>query len=132
MIHHFMSRQFVSFVLTGGLAACVNLATRIWYSRWVDFSTAVMLAYLSGMVTAFVLVRLFVFRQATQSLRRSLFFFVLVNCVGVLQTWAISMLLYRLLPLAGVTHFVPELAHAIGVAAPVFSSYLGHKKLSFR
>jgi putative flippase GtrA len=59
-------------------------------------------------------------------------FFVFVNGVAVLQTWAISMALYYLLPIAGVTPWVPEIAHAVGVAMPVFTSYLGHKKFSFR
>lgn len=132
MIHHFMSRQFLGFVLTGGLAACVNLGSRFLYNQWLDFSTSVVLAYLTGMVTGFFLARMFVFRQATQSMRRSVFFFVLVNGVAVLQTWAISMALYHLLPMAGIIRFVPEIAHAIGVAVPVFSSYLGHKKFSFK
>jgi putative flippase GtrA len=42
------------------------------------------------------------------------------------------MALYYLLPIAGVTQWVPEIAHAVGVVVPVFTSYLGHKKFSFR
>lgn len=132
MIRQFMSRQFFVFVLTGGLAASVNFGSRIVYNQWFDFSTSVVFAYLTGMVTAFILARAFVFRQGTQSVRRSVFFFVLVNGVAVLQTWAISMALYYLLPLAGVSRFVPEIAHAVGVTVPVFTSYLGHKKFTFR
>ncbi len=132
MIRHFMSRQFLAFLLTGGLAACVNFGSRILYDRWLDFSSSVVLAYLTGMVTAFILARVFVFTGGSQSVRRSALIFVLVNGVAVLQTWAISMALYYLLPLAGVEHYVPEIAHAVGVAAPVFTSYLGHKKFSFR
>lgn len=132
MIHHFRSRQFLGFVLSGGLAAGVNFGSRMVYNQWLDFSTSVVLAYLTGMVTAFILARLLVFRQTSQSVGRSAFFFALVNGVAVLQTWAVSMLLYHLLPRVGVTHFVPELAHAAGVALPVFTSYLGHKRFSFR
>jgi putative flippase GtrA len=132
MIRHFMTREFLGFLVTGGLAACVNFGSRIMYNRWFDFSTSVVIAYLTGMLTAFVLARAFVFTQGTQSVHRSAFFFILVNGVAVIQTWAISMALYYLLPLAGVTRFVPEIAHAVGVAMPVFTSYLGHKKFSFR
>ncbi len=132
MIRQFMNRQFLAFVVTGGLAACVNFGSRILYNQWLDFSSSVVLAYLTGMLTAFILARAFVFTQATQSVRRSAMFFVLVNGVAVLQTWAISMGLYYLLPLAGVERFVPEMAHAVGVAVPVFTSYLGHKRFSFR
>lgn len=132
MMRSFMSRQFLGFLLTGGLAALVNFGSRILYNQWVDFSSAVVLAYLTGMVTAFILARSFVFTQSGQSVQRSAMFFVMVNGVAVLQTWAISMALYYLLPMAGVTRWVPEIAHAVGVVVPVFTSYLGHKRFSFK
>lgn len=132
MMRSFMNRQFLSFLLTGGLAALVNFGSRILYNQWVDFSSAVVLAYLTGMVTAFILARSFVFTQSSQSVQRSAIFFVMVNGVAVLQTWAISMALYYLLPMAGVTRWVPEIAHAVGVVVPVFTSYLGHKRFSFK
>ena len=36
------------------------------------------------------------------------------------------------LPAMGVKVFVHEMAHAAGIVAPVFTSYLGHKHFSFR
>ena len=132
MMRSFRSRQFLGFLLTGGLAALVNFGSRILYNQWVDFSSAVVLAYLTGMVTAFILARSFVFTQSSRSVQRSAIFFVMVNGVAVLQTWAISMALYYLLPMAGVTRWVPEIAHAVGVVVPVFTSYLGHKRFSFK
>lgn len=129
----FLSRQFLAFLMTGGLAAAVNFGSRIFYNRWVDFSVAVILAYVTGMVTAFLLARAFVFTDGSQSVQRSALFFVLVNLVAVLQTWGISMLLaYYVLGWIGVTLFVPEIAHAVGVVVPVFTSYLGHKRWSFK
>lgn len=133
MIRHFMSRQFLAFLITGGLAAVVNFGSRIVYNQWVGFSSAVVLAYLTGMITAFVLARLFVFTDSEQSMQRSALWFVLVNLIAVVQTWAISMLLaYYVLPKLGVTRFVAEIAHAVGVVVPVFTSYLGHKHWSFK
>lgn len=133
MIRHFMSRQFVIFLVTGGLAAAVNFSSRILYNQWVDFSVAVVLAYLTGMVTAFVLARHFVFTESSQSMQRSALWFVVVNMVAVIQTWVISMLLaYYVLPRMGLTKFIPEIAHAVGVVVPVFTSYLGHKRFSFK
>ena len=133
MISHFMSRQFVIFLVTGGVAAAVNFSSRILYNHWVDFSVAVVLAYLTGMVTAFVLARYFVFTESSQSMQRSALWFVAVNMVAVIQTWVISMLLaYYVLPRAGFTRFIPEIAHAVGVVVPVFTSFLGHKRFSFK
>jgi len=37
-----------------------------------------------------------------------------------------------LLPALGVRQYMHELAHAAGVVVPVFTSYLGHKHLSFK
>jgi putative flippase GtrA len=133
VIHHFWSRQFATFLLTGGMAALVNFGSRMVYSRWLSYSSAVIVAYVTGVITAFVLARLFVFRASTNDVRRSALIFAAVNVVAALQTWLISMLLaYRMLPWAGVTRFAPEIAHAAGVIFPVFTSYLGHKFWSFR
>jgi len=133
VIHQFVSRQFLVFLLTGGTAAAVNFVSRIVYSNWLGFSSAVILAYMTGMVTAFVLAKLFVFRESQQSVHRSAMYFVLVNLVAILQTWAISMgLAYYVLPSMGVTLYAREIAHAVGVAVPVFTSYIGHKRWSFR
>jgi len=129
----FKSRQFLVFLLTGGFAALVNFCSRIVYNLWVDFSLAIVLAYLTGMVTAFVLARQFVFKDSTQSLQRSVLYFTLVNGVAVLQTWGITVVLaYYVLPAMGWTLHVKEAAHAVGVVVPVFTSYLGHKHFSFR
>lgn len=133
MIQQFKSRQFLLFLLTGGTAAAVNFGSRIVYSLWLNFSSAVILAYITGMVTAFVLAKLFVFKESQQSIHRSAVFFMLVNLVAVFQTWVISIgLAYYALPSLGIKSFVQEIAHAVGVAVPVFTSYIGHKRWSFR
>jgi len=130
---HFLTRQFVVFLVTGGTAAAVNFGSRIVYNGWMSFSAAVVLAYITGMITAFVLAKCFVFTESRQSLARAAGFFVLVNGVAVAQTWAISMALaYYVLPALGVQHFAKEIAHGVGVIVPVFTSYLGHKRWSFR
>lgn len=133
MIAQFASRQFVAFLVTGGIAAAVNFGSRIVLNHWMPFPVAVVVAYLLGMVTAFLLARAFVFEGSTQSVQSSAARFVLVNLVAIAQTWIISMALaYWLLPALGVREFVPEIAHAVGVMVPVFTSYLGHKHFSFK
>ena len=128
-----MNRQFVYFVLTGGFAACVNFFSRILLSVWLPYSSAIIVAYLFGMVTAFVLNKLLVFRDANNALHHQVFWFCIVNLAAVLQTLAVSLLLVDFaFPRLGF-HWHPEtVAHAIGVAVPVVTSFLGHKKLSFR
>ena len=133
MIQQFMSRQFLVFLITGSIAAGVNFCSRILYSLWLDFSPAVILAYLTGMITAFVLAKVFVFKDSQQAVHHSAMFFILVNVVAALQTWLISLgLANYVLPTLGIKVLVLEIAHAVGVAVPVVTSYIGHKRWSFR
>lgn len=121
------------FLITGGTAASINFGTRIFYNNWLSFSTAVVLAYVTGMATAYILAKFFIFTESTQSAHRSALLFVLVNAVAIVQTWIISMALaYYVLPALNIKSFVPEIAHAVGVVVPVFTSYLGRKRWSFR
>ena len=98
----------------------------------MDFSVAVAVAYLTGMTTAFILAKLFVFKNSQQQIRRSVWMFSLVNLIAVAQTWAISLGLVHILPLIGFTQFINEISHGIGIVIPVFTSYIGHKHWSFR
>jgi putative flippase GtrA len=126
-------REFVLFLLTGGLAALINVISRIGFSAFMRFELAVLLAYAIGMLTAYLLSRRFVFISARVSVRRSLAGFALVNLLAVLQTWLVSVgMRYWLLPLLGVVAFRDLIAHGCGVAVPVLSSYFGHKHISFR
>ena len=132
MIKDLLSRQFVLFLLSGGIAAVVNFGSRIFYNQWMDFSIALLVAHLTGMITAFVLAKLFVFKKSKQHIRRSVWIFSLVNLIAVAQTWCVSFILAYLLPWVGIAQFVHEIAHGIGVVVPVFTSYIGHKHWSFR
>ncbi|WP_285405838.1 GtrA family protein [Luteibacter sp. ME-Dv--P-043b] len=133
MIRHLTQSQFVRFVATGGVAATVNFGSRIVLNRWMSFSVAVCLAYVAGMITAFVLARWLVFGAGEQSAQKSATIFVGVNLFAIAQTWLVTMALANyVLPAIGVEMHVREIAHAIGVLAPVFSSYFGHKRWSFR
>lgn len=126
-------RQFLLFVLTGGVAALVNVLSRVGFSQLLRFELAVLAAYGVGMITAYVLARRFVFAASRQSIRRSFAAFALVNLGAVLQTWLVSIgLRHLLLPLIGVAALVDLIAHGCGVIVPVFTSFLGHKHVSFR
>ena len=132
-MQQFLSRQFLLFLLTGGTAAVINFNSRIILNTWMSFSDAVILAYLIGMTVAFILAKCFVFTESQQTIHRSVAFFIIVNVAAVLQTWVISIsLAYYLLPWLGVTLFVREIAHLVGISVPIITSYIGHKRWSFR
>lgn len=125
-------RRFIAFVLVGGFAALVNIAMRWALDFVMGYQAAIVVAYLIAMVTAWLMNRVLVFEPSGRSWQNELFRFTLVNGVALIQVWAVSMGLYHyILPAIGWT-FEPELvAHMIGVASPVVTSYLGHKYFSF-
>lgn len=128
-----VSRRFVKFVLMSGIAAIANIASRIAFNMWVGFATAIVLAYCIGMCTAFVLNRLFVFRETSNPFHHQAFWFTVVNLAAVVQTLVISLLLAEIaFPALGFKWHAETVAHVIGVGVPAITSYLGHKHLSFR
>lgn len=126
-------KQFVLFILNSGFAALVNFGSRIFYNQWVSFSIAIIFAYITGMITAFILNKLFVFKDSQRPVHHSALLFIAVNLIAALQTWAISLgLAYYLLPYLGITTFVHEISHLTGIIFPVFTSYIGHKYWTFK
>lgn len=127
------SKEFLRFLLAGGIAVIVNFLSRIFFNLWFDFSTSVYLAFVAGMVTAFFFKKQFVFTEGRQPITHSIGFFIVVNIIGFLQTLAVTMaLLHYVLPYLGIVKMTNEIAHAIGIIAPIITSYIGHKRLSFR
>ena len=115
------------------MAAAVNLLVGWLLQSVMPYETAVTVAYLAGMVTAFVLARLFVFELADGDTHWQFVRFALVNAVAFAQVWIISVGLVRLVfPPLGFTWHAETVAHVIGVASPVVTSYLMHKHFSFR
>jgi putative flippase GtrA len=128
----FLSTEFLRFLFVGGFAALVNFLSRIAFSVFLSFPIAIVLAYLVGMATAYVLSRKYVFGAGRRGYAGEIYYFVLVNVLAVLQTLAVSLILARLvLPWLGVRAYQEEIAHFVGVCVPVFSSYLGHKYWTF-
>ena len=128
-----MRRQFLRFLVAGGIAAAANVLSRIAFSNFMGLEAAVVLAYCVGMLVAFVLMRSQVFPPSTKPLGSQVALFVGVNVAAVLQTLVITIVLARwVLPQMGVRRGVEEIAHVIGVCVPVVTSYFGHKHFSFR
>jgi putative flippase GtrA len=126
-------RQFLLFLVAGGIAAVVNFLSRIGLSEFLPYVPAIVLAYCIGMLTAFLLNRAFVFTAPSNSMRSQVGWFVGVNLLAVGQTVLISLLLARwLFPAVGFQFHAETVAHAIGVIVPVFTSFIGHRLLTFR
>jgi len=134
MLHkEFFTRQFLAFLAVGGFAAVVNFVSRIIYNFRLSYEWAVFFAYLTGMLTAYLLSRYLVFGPSHRTKTQELYRFALVNAVAAVQVWGISVGLARyVFPWIGYTFYPFEVAHFIGLGVPIFSSFLGHKYFSFR
>jgi putative flippase GtrA len=124
-------KQVALFLLAGGFAAVVNVASRIFYSLALPLPAAVVLAYVTGMAVAFSLNRRFVFDNARDDVARRAGRFVMVNLFAVLQTLAVTLVGAWALRKGGAGDVSETIAHVVGVLVPVFSSFLLHRQWTF-
>lgn len=125
-------QRFVLFLLAGGAAALVNILSRIALNWIMPYELAIVVAYLCGMTTAYLLNKHFVFEASGRSMTSEYLRFTLVNLLAVAQVWVVSVGLARLVfPAIEFTWHAETVAHVIGVIVPVFTSYLGHRHFSF-
>ena len=124
--------RFVLFLGAGGLAALVNILSRTAFSWVMSYEVAIIAAYVCGMTIAYALNRAFVFAPSRRTIGDEYLRFAFVNSLAIVQVLIISVgLAHFILPSMGFTWHAETVAHVIGVAAPVFTSYIGHKHFSF-
>jgi len=127
-----MFQEFIKFLITSGIATVVNILARIGLSLFMPYELAVIVAHIIGMVVAYALARKYVFAQSGHNVRREITGFAIVNVISLTQVWLISVGLYRFLFPSINWTFEPALvAHLIGVGSLAFTSYFGHKYISF-
>ena len=125
-------KRFALFLFAGGTAALVNILSRIAFSWLMPYEVAIVVAYLCGMTTAYLLNKRFVFASSGRGVASEYTRFALVNLAAVAQVWIVSVGLARLVfPAISFIWHAETVAHVIGVTIPVFTSYLGHKHFSF-
>ena len=125
--------EFIHFLIVGGFSAGVNFISRIGFSELVSYRYAVFLAYIIGMLTAFLLSKHYVFEKSGRSSKDELRDFTIVNIFAVIQVWLISVTLAEyFFPYLSFNFYPEEVAHLIGLGIPVISSYFGHKYFSFK
>ncbi len=123
----------VRFLALGGIAAGTNLVARWMLQPLIGFELAVAAAYVCGMIVAYTLFRAFVFGASGRSVASEAWRFTLVNLVSMALVWLISVGLARhAFPAIGFTWFADDIAHFIGVLSPAVTSWVGHKRYTFR
>jgi putative flippase GtrA len=128
-----MTRQFVLFLVSGGVAALLNWGSRFLFSLWMPFEWAVVCAFGVGLATGFILMRTIAFDGRGKPALPQAGRYAVVNAAALAQTWIVSVLLARwALPAVGVTTHAEAIGHLVGVLVPVFTSFIAHRKYTFR
>ncbi len=129
----FLNRQFVKFLAAGGTAAALQWTARFIFSHYFAYSTAVPLAYLVGLVTAYALNILFVFQKSGNSRRKEVLYFIGVNLLALPVVWGVSILFGSIvLPHVLSRPIAEGIGNGIGILSPVIMSFVLHKKITFR
>ena len=125
-------KEFPLFILAGSIAALTNVICRILLTIFLNFEISVFISYLIGMLTSFLLQRKYVFKSTKKSYKKSFAAFSLVNLFALVQVWIVSLLIkFWLVNFISSVPVVEFIAHCFGVVIPTFSSYFGHKYITF-
>lgn len=134
MLNPFLTNpEFTRFIIVGGFAAFINFGSRILLNTTYSFRISVIIAYLIGMITAYILAKFLVFSPSGKHPVKEFTYFSIVNGVAIIQVWVISIVLAEyFFPGINLQFYPNEIAHLIGISIPVITSYYGHKYFSFK
>ena len=125
--------QFIRFLLSGGAAALANFGSRFLFGAFLPYLPSIVLAFFVGLITAFFLMRAFVFLDAAKVSTKQLGYFVVVNLVGLVITVVVSLAVFKALsPFIHDLKSAEAIGHLFGVCAPVLVSFYAHKYITFR
>ena len=121
------------FAFSGGIAAAANFFSRMLFSTFLNYSLSIVLAYGVGMITAYLLFKFFVFKKGENSTQKQIIYFILINIFSVVLILIISLFFYKIVfSNFNSTFWRESLSHFIGMTVTTLSSYIGHKKLTFK
>ena len=129
----FVSWQFIRFVLVGGVAAVLHWLARYLLNPLTGYVAALVLAYMIGIAVGYILNALFVFSDAKTRRRKQIAYFVAFNLLMAPVVIGVAYILseYVFARFTWMAH-PREIAHAIGVASPIFINFLLHKFFTFK
>ncbi len=127
-----IDKQFIGFIVVSSVAAGVNFLSRILFNYEFSYTLSIILAYCVGILTAFFLNKFFIFKPIeSKNIKRFILFFM-VNMLALVIIISVSLALNDyILPYIGWDWYRAEVAHFIGIASPVFTSYYLHKRFTF-
>lgn len=132
MIENFLTKQFLGFLIAGGVAALLHWIIRIILSIWLPFSLAVISAYGFGIAIAFLLNSYFVFPNSNRPRWNQSRDFILINLAFSPVVWLASIYFNNWLKLLWALKYSQEIAHAFAITLPVYITFLIYKYFTFK
>lgn len=127
-----MPAQAIGFIMVGVISGSVNVLTRMIFNIFTSYEVAVVIAFLVALTLAFVLNRCFVFKAVDGTTKTQYIKFAATNLFVLLQVWLISVGLVRFIfPYLDFHWHGETLAHVIGVASPMATSFFAYKYFVF-
>jgi putative flippase GtrA len=129
----YVSAQFARFLLAGGVALLCHWLSRFAFNAFVSYGWAIVLAYVVGMLVAFVLNKIYVFPYSERSLNFEASVFFLVNIAWFPFVWIIAYALGEWVLADRVPRELAlALSHGFAITLPVFVNFALHKFITFR
>ena len=133
VVSFYLSAQFARFLLVGGVALACHWLSRFVFNWAVDYAWAIVVAYLVGILVAFVLNKIYVFPYSERSLNFEMSFFFFVNIVAFPVVWAVAYVLGEWVLINYMERqYALGVAHGFAITLPVFVNYALHKLVTFR
>ncbi|GAB3911325.1 hypothetical protein GCM10028803_52470 [Larkinella knui] len=129
--------SFFTFFLTALLGATVNFISQIFYRKFFDFDTSVLLGYLTATVVSFLPTKNYAFSASkTGNTGREMVKFLAIALVawGVQVGMAVATLEWVANPYfpAVLLFWREKASHVVGMGFSFLANYFGHKLLTFR
>ena len=132
----FLSKQFLRFLVSGGIAALVNFFSRFFFQQFFTYAWSVALSFSLGTGVSFFLNKAFTFASYDERTSIQFVKFILIALVGImLASFAASaqITLYRLLGWPRLSEGeVESIAHIVTIAGAAIYNFLAMKYFSFR
>lgn len=124
-------KQKILFLIFGGFAALANFFSRIFFSLFLQLPHAIFLSFIVGLTCGYFLFNNYVFKSRKVKSIRSLFIFLFVNILALLQIYLLTIGLSKFFYRTFSYEYI-SLAHGISILTSVFISYFCHKNFTFK
>jgi putative flippase GtrA len=131
MIRYFITFQFLKFLIAGGIAATCNITIKYFIEPVAGYLGSIIISYALGTIIAYLISIKIVFSSNKYQRKKEILHFFFYNAcmvpIVITTTYSIDTLINQIKN----TNDTYLFSHIIGVAAPVFISFLYHKFITF-